>query len=185
MTTTAGTKKKPMKPKPKPKPRPKPRPRPRPKPTPTPKPKPAFAPFKPLTTAQAKAVCGDGRGSFPSVNGKNFKYPAATNEAAWTRLVNQARLHAHKCRLAYRNGKPEPRCKPKRKYEYVLYGCSPRSKQKRAIRNKHRAMHGLRVGDTRVVHHDNQTTMSFASTKVLTPCQHKAVHGKRCANRGR
>lgn len=42
-------------------------------------------------------------------------------------------------------------------------------------------MHGLKVGDRRVVHHKNQDTMQFDQTVVMTHCEHHEEHGRVCA----
>lgn len=132
---------------------------------------------KPLTTAQAKKRMG---GSFPVIKGNRFRYPNPSNEVAWTALVNKAVAQREKDMAAVKSGKEKPRCAMRAKYEYILFHCGPRTKQKRAIRNKHRRMHGLKKNDPRVVHHHDQKTMSFAKTVVMTPCQHKKVHGGSC-----
>lgn len=132
---------------------------------------------KPLTTAQAKRRMG---GSFPDIKGNRFRYPKPTNEAAWTTLVNKAVAQREKDMAAVKSGREKPRCAMRAKYEYILFHCGPRTRQKRAIRNKHRKMHGLEKGDPRVVHHHDQKTMSFAKTVVMTPCQHKKIHGGAC-----
>jgi hypothetical protein len=124
-------------------------------------------------------------GSFPVNKGRTHTYPAPSDEAAWTKLVNNALRLRHDEICARREGREKPVCAQKSKYEYLLNHCSKKAKQQRAIRNKHRKLHGLVKGDNRVVHHNNQRTMSFASTEVLTPCQHKHVHGKECIDPSR
>lgn len=133
--------------------------------------------FVALTPAQAKARMG---GSFPVVKGSRYRYPAPSNTEAWTRLVNNALKQRQKDMYALSCGKPLPVCPCRRKYEYILWHVSPRSKWKRTIRGKHRAMHGLKVGDPRVVHHKNQETMAFDQTVVQTHCEHHKEHGRIC-----
>lgn len=131
---------------------------------------------KPLTIAQAKKYCG---GKWPEVRGKKYTYPKT--DQGWTRLINTARNFRYREGLAIKSGKKPPQSKFKYKYEYILFHCSPYSRGKRAIRNKHRQMHGLKVGDPRVVHHHDQKSMDFKKTVVLDHCQHKKVHGGSCS----
>ena len=130
-----------------------------------------------LTREQALVFFG---GSFPVVKGSTHAYPKPTNGRGWTKLLNDARLAMYNRYLDDMNGRPRRTGVPYSKYEYILFHQSPRAKQKRAIRNKHRKEFGLKKGDPREVHHHNQTTMSKSSAQVLTKCQHKKAHGKRC-----
>lgn len=136
------------------------------------------ATVKGLTTAQAKRKVG---GKFPQVSGRKYKYPAPTNEKAWTSLVNQAHNMRKRDKAALKQNKNLPVCAMRAKYEYILFHCGPRSKWKRATRNSHRRKKGLARGDPRVVHHEDQKTMSYASAVVLTKCQHKRAHGAACS----
>jgi hypothetical protein len=116
------------------------------------------------------------------VNGRAYKYPAPSNEAAWTALVNRALAMKAADDAALSAGKTPPVCAQRRQYEYVLYHCNPRSKWKRTKRTQHRAAHGLAPGDHRVVHHQDQRHMSFAKSVVLTPCDHMKAHGRSCGS---
>ena len=130
-----------------------------------------------LTPAQAKRRLG---GKFPAIKGGKYRYPAPTNKKGWTSLVNRALQQKYKDDLARYNGKPVPKCQYRRKFEYILWHCSPIDRKRRNIRGQHRAMHGLGKGDDRVVHHIDQDTLDFNRTVVLTHCQHQAIHGKAC-----
>jgi hypothetical protein len=138
-----------------------------------------FHPPKPLTTAQAIKVCSTGN-CFPVIKGKKYRYPKPSEKEAWTKLINKARLEHAKVQYAVRSGKVPKYHPQRRKFEYILHHKHPDSMKKRAIRNKHRSLHGLQVGDDRHVHHNNQKTMALSSTVVLTPCEHKKMHGQKC-----
>ena len=133
-----------------------------------------------MTTAQARRKMG---GKFPDISGRQHAYPPSSNEKAWTALVNRAVRMRFKDKLALASNKSPPSCKARPQYEYILFHCSPYSKRKRAIRNAHRKLKGLKVGDPRVVHHENQRTMNFSSAVVLTKCQHKRAHGATCTRK--
>lgn len=158
------------------------------KPKPKPKPKKATTrkPSKPqlatLTTTQAKRKMG---GSFPNLNGRKHKYPHYSNDKAWTLLVTRAIRMKERDKTALDAGRVVPVCKLRSKYQYLLYHCGSHAKWKRATRNNHRKRMGLRKGDPRVVHHEDQRTMSFASAKIMNECQHKRAHGAECIKSAR
>jgi hypothetical protein len=118
-------------------------------------------------------------GSFPLVRGRKHTYPRPSDEKGWMRLIRQAVAYDKQRSAAVRSGRPAPAC-PDQRFAYILFHASPVEKKRRALRGKHRQLHGLKVGDRRHVHHLNPGTMAFSQTVVLTPCQHKRQHGKRC-----
>lgn len=133
-------------------------------------------PEKPKALTQ-KEVLKFYKGKWPVVDSKT-KYP--TTAAGWTRLFNRARNFFYREQLAVYEGKKPPQSKFKQKYMYALYHCKPREKRNRKLRNKHRAMHGLKVGDKAVVHHKDKKNLTFKSAVVLNHCQHQKVHNKKC-----
>lgn len=145
-------------------------------------------PLRPPRLTERQTRLFFGGNSFPTVTatgkGTRFRYPAPSNAAGWTRLLNAAVQWRFRELLAVHQGRqPRPNAL-ENKYKYVLYEIHPGSRRKRAIRGNHRRMHGLAVGDPRHVHHRDQRTMAFSRTVVLTPCQHKQIHGQRCVKEG-
>lgn len=134
-------------------------------------------PEKPKPCTQ-KEVLKHYRGKWPLIDSKKFTYPKTA--AGWTRLFNQARNFFYREQLAVYQGKTPPKSKFKEKYMYALYHCKPREKRNRKLRNQHRAKHGLKVGDKKVVHHKDKKNLTFKSTVVLDHCQHQKVHNKKC-----
>jgi hypothetical protein len=132
---------------------------------------------RPLSMAGARAYYG---GQFPDVHGRRYRYPRPDEARAWTALLNRARLARYREELALFEGRRPPRDPLRSKHEYVLYHCRKRDRWQRAVRNRHRAMHGLKRGDPRVVHHLDPRSMAFEKTVVLDHCQHQRVHGKHC-----
>jgi hypothetical protein len=148
---------------------------------------PAFArrPRKP----RALGVSGALRyfnGRFPRVGGRRYRYPSPDQHAAWTALLNKARMAEYRERLAAYEGRPPPREPNRNKYYHVLHNCRRVDRWKRSVRTRHRRLHGLQPGDPRVVHHRDPRTMAFAQSVVLDHCQHQRAHGKVCErDRGR
>ena len=141
----------------------------------------ALAPPKQLTIAQAKRRMG---GKFPSLKGRKHRYPTPSNEKAWTDLINKALKFRYLDLKAYEQGKTR-RTSPnlRSKYNYLLFHSKSHDKWKRATRNKHRKLMGLKKGDKRVVHHENQRTMSLRSARIVSHCEHQKEHGRTCRKR--
>ena len=119
-------------------------------------------------------------GCFPTVKGRKYTYPPPTDEVAWMSLVRDA-VHYDKERSAAVKARTTVPVCPDPRFLYILFHACPKEIKRRATRNKHRKQHGLLVGDEREVHHNDPIKMTYKSTVVLTPCQHKKKHGKVCA----
>lgn len=118
-------------------------------------------------------------GSFPVVHGRKYKYPLPSAESAWMVLVRAA-VKFDKARSAATLARtPIPTC-PDPRLLYILFHARPIEIRRRALRVKHRKQHGIKVGDKKQVHHTDPTRMTFASTVVLTHCEHKKEHGQVC-----
>lgn len=93
------------------------------------------------------------------------------------RLVNRAIKEDKKRRHAIENHLPLP---PKNNQLYhIMFGCSNAYRKQKTARVQHRKKLGLKVGDTRQVHHTDKH-MSLKGAKVLTFCEHKKRHGQKC-----
>jgi hypothetical protein len=126
--------------------------------------------------AKAKAYYG---GTFPTIHGRVYKYPSPSQEKEWMKLVRGAIAWDQQRSAALKELKDPPTC-PDKRFVYILFHASPKEVKRRNTRNNHRRQTGLKVGDKRHVHHHNPVTMKLTETVVMTPCEHKRQHGKRC-----
>lgn len=126
--------------------------------------------------AMAKKFYG---GSFPLIKGRKYTYPLPHEEDKWMRLVKAAIAYDKKNKDFLSKGLKPPRSADPR-HHYILFHARPQEIARRSIRVQHRRMHGLEVGDPRQVHHEDQDTMAFKDTILLTHCQHKREHGQAC-----
>lgn len=140
---------------------------------------PRFVPVKrsSLRVGTAKSYYG---GCFPKVNGAKHKYPAPTDCDAWMYLIAEALTYRRLVRYCAQHRFQAPVDPHRSQFEYVLYHGRPSEKKRRATRNMHRQKLGLAVGDPRHVHHTDRTNLTLSKAVVLTPCQHRMIHGQVC-----
>ncbi len=138
---------------------------------------PRFRPIK-ETSINIQRLKNRFGGDLPNIRGRKYKYPSSTDEDAWKFLYANCLNYKKYTRICiYYSKKPYDRdylC------EYLLYHATKKQIKRRAIRNSHRRRLGLKVNDPRQVHHEDQTDLKFSKAVILTPCEHKKLHGHKC-----
>lgn len=143
-------------------------------------------PIKPAPFTLQEALEFYRSDTFPDIQKRatsRYAYPRPTEKAKWVRLLNSARLWYYRRRLADWKGQKGPVIGDhlRNKYAYLLFHVQKYSRCRRSLRVQHRRKLGLKVGDERVVHHEDPRTMSLERAVVLDHCHHQRVHGKVCA----